>query len=66
MEETIESWFSPTLKTLILIKRNETAENSVTRLTHISTDEPDPDLLKIPDGYAIVDEKAPVTITITR
>ncbi len=66
VEETIERWFSPTLKMLILIKRNETAENSVTRLTHISTDEPDPDLLKIPDGYAIVDEKAPVTITITR
>ena len=64
--ETIESWFSPKLKVLMLIKRNEVTQNQVIRLTHISTAEPDAGLFAIPDGYTIVDEKAPVTVTVTQ
>ncbi len=64
--ETTESWYSPQLRVIVLGKTNTVTQNSVIRLTHISTEEPDISLFEIPAGYTVVDEKGPVTIIVTQ
>jgi len=66
LTESTESWYSPDLRVIVLAKQDSETQRSVTRLTHISTMEPDPALFAIPDGYTVIDEKAPVTISVTQ
>lgn len=62
--QSSESWYSATLKLILLEKTHSTTEDSVIRLTHLSEEEPDHSLFEIPNGYTVVDEKGPVAITV--
>jgi hypothetical protein len=60
-----ESWFSPELKMMILVKNNDPRNGeSVMKLINLSTAEPDASLFQPPVGYTIVDEKDSFTMTI--
>ncbi len=55
-----ESWFSPDLKETIESTHSDPRSgDSVTRLTNIDRNNPDPSLFEVPAGYEIVDDPAP-------
>jgi hypothetical protein len=56
---TTETWFSPTLKRVILSKRHDPRFGDTTfKLTNISLAEPSPSLFQVPSDYTITDPKA--------
>lgn len=63
--ETSETWYSQQLKVTVLSKYSSprSGENT-TRLTNISTVEPDPMLFQPPADYTVVDDKDSVVITV--
>jgi hypothetical protein len=53
---TSEVWYSPELQTVVLLKRNDPrVGESVTSLTNIQRNEPDPSLFQVPAGYTVRD-----------
>jgi len=53
---TSEVWYSPELQTVVLLKRNDPrVGESVTSLTNIQRNEPDPSLFQVPAGYTVKD-----------
>jgi len=53
---TSEVWYSPELQTVVLLKRNDPrVGESVTSLTNIQRNEPDPSLFQVPTGYTVKD-----------
>ena len=57
---TREFWYLPELKTNIAVTRDDPREGKqVIRLTDLSFSEPNPELFKVPIGYAVVDERPP-------
>lgn len=60
IEIVTEQWYSPALHMMVRSKRNDPRMGeSVTRLTNISLEEPDPSLFEIPPDYT-VEERQPV------
>ena len=62
---TMENWISPEFNITILSKTTDPRSGeSVRALVNIRLTEPDPSLFQVPEGYAIVDETGPFTITV--
>jgi hypothetical protein len=60
-----EDWVAPSLNLEIYAKESGPGDtDSITEIKDLSTDEPDPALFKIPEGYKVVDETKSFTITI--
>lgn len=63
IETTDESWYSPELQTVVMIKRHDPRSGDTTyRLTNISRRDPDRSLFQVPSGYTIIDRSAPKTV----
>lgn len=63
---TTETWTSPDLKVMVLMKNSDPRNGeNITRLTNITVGEPDPALFQSPADYTIVDEKGAFTIHYT-
>lgn len=60
---TVESWWSPQLGLMVYSKTTQAGMESVRTLKDLSTAEPDASLFQVPEGYKIVDETKPFTIT---
>jgi hypothetical protein len=62
-----EIWFSPELKELVLSKNSDPRFGETTiGLTNLNRSEPDASRFAPPSGYAIVDEKDSMTMTLKR
>ena len=62
-----EAWVSPDLHLEVRSKTLDPRNGETTiRLTNLSRADPDPGLLQPPQDYAIVDEKGPFTMSVTR
>jgi hypothetical protein len=62
-----ESWTSPDLKEMIESSSSDPRNGeSVTRLTNIDRNNPDPSLFQVPADYEIVDEQGPFSINYHR
>jgi hypothetical protein len=60
-----EYWVAPSLDLYLYTKESGPGDtDSISEIKDLSTDEPDPALFKIPDGYKVVDETKSFTITI--
>jgi hypothetical protein len=68
LTSTHESWYSPRLGLVVYSRSSSQNVTSIStrNLEDLSTAEPDPALLKVPDGYIIVDETGAFTIRIPR
>lgn len=65
--QTGESWYSPDLKMMLILKRDDPRNGVHTmKLINISRAEPDPSLFQPPSDYTIVDEKDSFQITLKR
>lgn len=54
IEVVSERWYSPELQVVVLTRRTDPRfGETIYRLTNIVRAEPDPDLFKVPDGYAV-------------
>lgn len=52
-----ESWFSPQLGAALLTQSSgAVVPNTASSLTNLKYSEPDPSLLKVPDGYQVIDD----------
>jgi len=62
---TTEIWTSPELNAVISSKISDPRQGDrIQTLSNISRDEPDAELFEVPQGYQVVDETGPFTITI--
>ena len=62
-----ESWTSPELRQMIESTTSDPRNGeSITRLTNIDRNNPDPSLFQVPPDYQIVDEQGPFSINCTR
>ena len=60
---TFEDWWSPELGEFVLEKSSDAVKGEIVHtLFHISREEPDPDLFRLPPDYAVVDEAGDFTI----
>jgi hypothetical protein len=67
MVSTSENWYSQQLRLAVYTRRVDPRNGeSTTRLTEISTSEPDPSLFQPPADYTVVEEKGQFQITLTR
>jgi len=61
-----EDWVAPELHLQVLWTCSDPRTgDTTTRANNLSTSEPDPSLFRVPAGYSIVDETAPVKMTFT-
>jgi hypothetical protein len=51
-----ESWYSPELRMILLLKSSDCIGDGTTRLEHLNRAEPDPLLFQVPSDYTIVDQ----------
>jgi hypothetical protein len=52
----IESWYSPELRLILLLKKTTFMGESTTRLGNMNFTEPDPLLFRVPSDYTIVEQ----------
>ena len=58
IEIVSEQWYAKSLKTTVMTKHSDPwAGDFTSRLTEISTNDPDPGLFAVPSGYGIVEDK---------
>jgi hypothetical protein len=64
---TSETWTAPELKIAVLMKNNDPRSgDTITRLTNISRNDPDPTLFQPPPDYQVVDETGTFSIRYSR
>jgi hypothetical protein len=55
---TVESWWSPELAIYVLEKTSDPVKGElISKLTHVTRSEPDPDLFRLPLDYTLMDKK---------
>ena len=58
IEIVSENWYAKSLKTTVMTKHSDPwAGDFTSRLTEISTNDPDPALFAVPPGYSVVEDK---------